>query len=184
LHHPFHALAGQSTVLADPLDVQKTPVDVATQRLQVVKIAETLPHPEIFRIVEGAFGAKGSPLFEVLLELELLVFDVEAGMSAPLDHARAKTTRRLVGDLPVKEQLHPVRTTEVHIVPDHLVGKIVLAVVVLELDEGNPLAAVEVLDGSREALRHLTQQHRRGDRLTQMVAHKPHERTTRLKLGT
>jgi hypothetical protein len=87
LQEPLQALLAETAVLTGPFDLQQPMVDVTGNLWEVGQVLKILADPEIQGIVDGAFGASGAALLEVLLQIEAFVADMEAGGDAVSEDA-------------------------------------------------------------------------------------------------
>ena len=101
-------------------DFQQAPIDLSADLLQVRQIAQTPIHPKVIRVPEGPFGPAAATFLEVLLQVEILIFDVQAGMHSILDHAGAKLSWSSLGHPPPKDQLHTLQPSQIQIVANDL----------------------------------------------------------------
>ena len=88
---------------------------------QVGEVGDRLVDVEVLRIVDGGFGAERVLLFEVLLHVRGLVLDVQTGLDAVGDDARAiaeRGRRRRARDAERKEEADAIGATEVEILAD------------------------------------------------------------------
>src|ERR1022692_2281571 len=76
--------------------------------------------PKVTRVPERPLGPAAAAFFEVLLQVEILVLDVQTGMHPVLYHSGAKLSRRSLGHPPSKDQLHTVWPPQIQIVANDL----------------------------------------------------------------
>src|SRR5437773_896827 len=79
----------QDTVVADALDFEELAVDLLAEVAQVREIADALGDVEVLRVVDRGFGSERVLLFEILLDVRRLVFDVETGLDPVGDDSGA-----------------------------------------------------------------------------------------------
>ena len=84
------------------------------------RLRQAFVHSKVVRVAESSFRPAAASFFEVLLQIEVLVVDVQARMHAVLDHARAKLAGRFLRHHPIEDQLYPVRPPQIQIVADDL----------------------------------------------------------------
>ena len=80
---------GQHAVVTEALDLEQLAIDLVAEVAQVRQVGDGLADVEVLRVVDRGFGAEGVLLLEVLLDVRGLVLDVQAGLDAVGDHARA-----------------------------------------------------------------------------------------------
>src|ERR1022692_4560324 len=81
---------------------------------------QSLIRPKVTRVPERPLGPAAAAFFEVLLQVEILVLDVQTGMHPVLYHSGAKLSRRSLGHPPSKDQLHTVWPPQIQIVANDL----------------------------------------------------------------
>src|SRR5208283_1003077 len=84
------------------------------------QIRQAFVYSKIVRVPESSFRPAAASFFEVLLQIEVLVVDVQARMHTLLDHTRLKLAGRLLRHYPIKDQLHTVRSPQIQIVANDL----------------------------------------------------------------
>src|ERR1700724_2985322 len=115
------------TGIGEALGGEQTPVGALADCLELPEVGQGLADPEVGRFVDGRFGAQGVSLFEVLLDVAVLVLDVEAGIDAVGDDAGPVPVcggRGTTGQPAVKQQADAVGTPQVEISPHDLVKKV------------------------------------------------------------
>src|SRR5438552_6716644 len=91
---PVEGFLSESAVLSDALDLQEFVIDLVADRAQVIEVLQSLTGVEVPGVVDSGLRAKGAVLFEVLLDVRTLVSDVQAGVDALRDDARAVPVQR------------------------------------------------------------------------------------------
>lgn len=66
----------QSALRGDLLGVQKTPIGVVADLLQIVEVAQASVYVKVTRVINGGFGSQGVVFFEVLLDLGVLILNM------------------------------------------------------------------------------------------------------------
>jgi hypothetical protein len=84
----------------------------------VRQVLERLAHPEIQGVIDRAFGARGAAFLEVLLQIEALVPDVEAGSDAVGEDAGGEFAGGAPGDGTLEDQLDAVGAAQVEVFAD------------------------------------------------------------------
>ena len=72
---PFNRL-----LLALSFNLPPTPIECPADLLQVRQIRQAFVHPKIVRVPESSFRPAAASFFEVLLQIEVFVVDVQARM--------------------------------------------------------------------------------------------------------
>jgi hypothetical protein len=80
---------GDAAVVADAFDFEQSPVDLSFVDSKIMGVAES------------PFGPATGPFFEVLLQIEVLVVDMQARMHTVLNHPGSKRSRRFLRHRPV-----------------------------------------------------------------------------------
>src|SRR5712691_11149578 len=107
--------------MTDAFDFEEFPIDLMAELAQVAQVVDGLPHVEVHRVVDGRFGAEGVLLFEVLLDMGRLVFDVEARLHAVGNDARSIPKggrRRGTRESEREEQAHAIGPSEIQVLAD------------------------------------------------------------------
>ena len=104
--------------MADAFDVEQSPVDLPADLLQVGQIGQPFVDSKIMGVAESPFGPATAPFFEVLLQIEVLVVDMQARVHAVLNHPGSKLSRRFLRHHPVEDQLHAIRAAQIQVVAD------------------------------------------------------------------
>ena len=115
---PLQALLTETAVLTGPFDLQQPMVDVPGNLFEVGQVFEILADPEIEGIVDGAFSAGGAAFLEVLLQIEALVTDVEAGSDAVGEDAGGEFAGGAPGDGTFEDQRDTVGTAQIEVFAD------------------------------------------------------------------
>lgn len=84
---PRELFAVLRRAVGEPLGGEQAPVGALADRLELPEIGQALAGPEVGGVIDGGFGAQGTPLLEILLDVALLVVDVKAGIDAGGDDA-------------------------------------------------------------------------------------------------
>ena len=105
--------------MAYSLDVQETSIDMTTQFLKIRQIGDMLLHSKVIRIIDGGLSPKSSAFLKVLLDVRLLELNVNAGVYPVGDDTGSELGGRSFGNLPLEEELHPIRTAKIDIFSDH-----------------------------------------------------------------
>src|SRR3954447_6323794 len=87
--------------------------------LQVRQVRDSLLYTEIIGIAECCFRPQTTAFLEILLQVTLFVFDVEARVYAILNDTCPESPRSRFDNPFFEDQLHSVRAAEIQIVPDH-----------------------------------------------------------------
>src|SRR5205823_13008312 len=98
-------------------------IDLLPGCAQIGQVNHTLPGIEVTGIVDGGFRPEGPLLFEVLLDMGMLVLDVETGVDPIGDDPGAVAKRRggrSFREPGGKEQAHPVGAAQIQVLPDQL----------------------------------------------------------------
>src|SRR5207249_10851250 len=114
-------------VLSDALDLQELLIDLVADRAQVIEVLQSLAGVEIPRVVDSGLRAKGAVLFEVLLDVRTLVGDVQAGIDALRDDARAVPVQRggrAAGRALRGQKTGPIGPAESEVVSDDFGGEV------------------------------------------------------------
>ncbi|HEY5729083.1 MAG TPA: hypothetical protein VIS72_03470 [Anaerolineales bacterium] len=119
LHNTLNTFLGEMTVVTDMLDVQQTSIDFSTNLLQEGQIRKIQTNAEVFWIIDDGFRAQGPVFLEVLFHQGFLVFNVQIGVDARLDHTGAEATRSRADDLAIKNKLHSIGTTQIQVLLDN-----------------------------------------------------------------
>ena len=109
---------GEDALMADPLNFQQLAIDLGPERAEVRKLVDALPDIEVTRIVDRRFRAERAILFEVLLDVGVLVVHVEAGTHASGDDPGPVAAGRSRGPgdpFCGEQQAHLRRTAEVEV---------------------------------------------------------------------
>ena len=115
----FKAGRRRDRSVRDALDLQQFGIDLPPDRAQVGQGVQTFGPLEVEWIVDGSFCPQSALLFEVLLDVGMLVVDVQAGRDAVGNHARlvAETWWRRASVEPRwKQEADAIGATEVQIV--------------------------------------------------------------------
>lgn len=120
-------LAGFEEVGGESLRIQELQVGLVGEVAKLGKVFQALVEVEISGLVDGGFGSQSFFLFEVLLDMGIFVFQMEAGVDTNGDDAGAVSPggRRCAGSATVgKQQADPVGSAQIEVFPDHLFKEI------------------------------------------------------------
>src|SRR5437660_3035264 len=107
--------------VSDALDLQQFGIDLPPDRPQMGQGVQAFGALEVERVVDRGLRPQSALLFEVLLDVRVVEFDVQAGCDAVGDHARlvGKLWGRCVApEARGKQQANAVWSTEVQVVAD------------------------------------------------------------------
>src|SRR5215469_5377307 len=124
LHHTLDAVAAQATVLADAFDFQQAPVNLSANLLQVRQIAQAFIHSKVTWLAKDALRPATAAFFKVLLQFEILVFDVQTGMDPILNYTCAEVPRSFLCYDSIEDQLYAVGPPQVQIVANDLLEEL------------------------------------------------------------
>ena len=74
---PVERVFAKGTVLADPLDVQETPVGLKADPPQGGKVRQPLAEVKVAGVVDRGLGPQGEALLMILLDPRMLEVDVQ-----------------------------------------------------------------------------------------------------------
>jgi hypothetical protein len=125
---PLHRAFSHRAVVAETFDCEKTSVGRKADVPQRRQVPQPLADVEVAGVVDGRLRAGSDlghfrKLLEVLLEARVLAIDVERGDHSAGEHPGPKTPRCLLRHTAAKDQLDHVRTADVEILPDDLLGQ-------------------------------------------------------------
>jgi hypothetical protein len=97
---------------------------MTTQFLKIRQIGDMLLHSKVIRIIDGGLSPKSSAFLKVLLDVRLLELNVNAGVYPVGDDTGSELGGCSFGNLPLEEELHPIRTAKIDIFPDHFLEEL------------------------------------------------------------
>ena len=85
----IECLLRQDALVTDPFDFEELAINLVPEVAEKRQVVDGLGDVEILGIVDGRFGAERPLLFEVLLDVGVLVFDVETRLDTVSDDTGA-----------------------------------------------------------------------------------------------
>ena len=120
----LETVRSEHAVVAEALDAQEASVGLEADRFDLLEVAPQLADSEVAGVVDGGLGAQGAPELEVLLDAGLLVVEMQRGLHAGREHARAEARGRALGEAPPEQQLHEPGPPAVEVLADDLLEEL------------------------------------------------------------
>lgn len=113
-------LQADRAVMADSLDVEKTPVGLEADLFEVIEVAQPALGAEVVRVVDHRLGPQRATLLVVLLDARALAGHVLRRQDGVGDDARSEPRVGPARDAAAEDQLHVVGAFDVEVLADDL----------------------------------------------------------------
>ena len=116
-------LHADRAVMADALDVEKTPVGLEADLPEVIEVAQPAPDAEVVRVADHRLAPQRAALLEVPLDARALAGHVRRRQDAVGDDAGSEPRAGPARDAAAEDRLHVVGASDVEVLADGLLER-------------------------------------------------------------